>query len=388
MKIAFFTNQYLPYLSGITLSIKILKEELENLGHTVFVLGPKYPDYIEPDRRVLPLPSLPATYPGYRLVIPYSASAFATLKKEKIDLIHAHQPFGVGLTALLLAKRMRVPFVYTMHTLFPRYVHHTPFIPQTLAKRAVSAYIAFFCQQADAVIVPSLMVKRWLMLSHISTPIEVLPTGISLELAKQKKKLKTEGLEVRNQHQIPHDAKILLYVGRLSEEKNIAFLLRAFPVIRQQEPNTYLLLVGGGPKEKDYRALASKLDRNIVFAGAKEHADVVAYYLAADLFVYASVTETQGLVLSEAKMCGLPVVAVFGGGIQDVVKNRIDGYLVPRNEATFVQHVVRLLQNEELRKTMGLKAKEDAQLRFSSVQVAKRAEALYNSLIKTDQGGY
>ncbi|MEE8638407.1 MAG: glycosyltransferase, partial [Candidatus Margulisiibacteriota bacterium] len=141
MKFAFFSNSYLPYLSGITLSIKTLKDELQKLGHTAFVVGPKYPGHTESDPKILRLPSLPATYPGYRLVFPYSPSIFSILKKERIELIHAHNPFGVGLAALLLARRMRVPFVYTFHTLFSRYVHHAAFIPQRLAKRAVSAYL-------------------------------------------------------------------------------------------------------------------------------------------------------------------------------------------------------------------------------------------------------
>lgn len=378
MKIAFFSNSYLPYLSGITVSIKTLKDELRLLGHTVFVVGPKYPNHGETDSKILRLPSLPATYPGYRFVIPYSYKIFDTLKKEKINLIHAHQPFGVGLAALLLARRMKIPFVYSFHTLFSRYVHHAPYVPQRLAKRVVASYLTFFCQQADTIIVPSEMVRRLLVLRKVKTPIEVIPTGLNLANIKERKGLETQRTQIRNQHIIPQDAKILLYSGRLSVEKNVPFLLKAFEKIRAQDKNVYFILVGGGPKEKEYRRIAGE---RVIFTGQIPHSEVIDHCLAADLFIYASTTETQGLVLTEAKACGLPVVAVFGGGISDVVENGIDGYLVPQSQENFIEHVFRLLKNDALRRTLSIKAEQDAHQRFSSVVVAKRMESVYNFLI-------
>ncbi len=381
MKVALFSNSYLPYLSGITLSIKTLKDELRHLGHTAYVIGPWYPGLVETDPRVLRLPSLPATYPGYRFVVPYSPSVFSALKKERIELIHAHQPFGVGLAALFLARRMKIPFVYSFHTLFSRYVHHAPLIPQRLAKWAVANYLSYFCQQADAVIVPSEMVRRLLVARKVKKPIEVIPTGIKLRKIKRRKEIGDQRSNIRKKHQIPPDAKILLYSGRLSEEKNVPFLLQAFSLIRGQETNLYFILVGGGPKEKEYRALIQ--DSRVIFTGQVPHAEVLDYYLASDLFIYASITETQGLVLTEAKACGLPVVALFGGGIPDVIESGIDGYVVRRDQKAFVEHVLRLLEDENLRRHMSIKAEEDAHSRFSSVVVAKRIESVYNSLIKS-----
>ncbi len=378
MKLAFFSNSYLPYLSGITLSIKTLKDELQRLGHTIFVIGPKYPGHIESDPKILRLPSLPATYPGYRFVFPYSPWIFSILKKQKIDLIHAHQPFGVGLAALLLARRMKVPFVYSFHTLFSRYVHHASFIPQRLAQRAVSAYLTFFCRQADTIIVPSEMVRRLLVLRKVRKPIKVIPTGINLDKIKEKKKLGNQRTEIRRKHQLPPDSKILLYSGRLSKEKNIPFLLTAFASIQAQEKNVYFILAGGGPKEKEYRRLAQD---HLLFVGQRKPSEVLDYCFAADVFIYASITETQGLVLTEAKACGLPAVAVFGGGISDVIESGVDGYLVPHDQNIFVEHVVRLLREDKLRAEMSIKAEEDAHARFSSVAVAKRMESVYNSLI-------
>ncbi|NQT29470.1 MAG: glycosyltransferase [Candidatus Saganbacteria bacterium] len=379
MKIALFTNAYLPYLSGITISVSMLKQELEALGHTVFVVGPKYPGHQESDPSILRLPSLPATYPGYRLVFPYSYKIFNKLKAEKIDLIHVHQPFGVGMSARLLSKKMGIPLVYSFHTLFSRYVHHAPFVPQRLAKRVIANYLTFFCNLADTIIVPSTMVRRLLVLRKVKVPIKVIPTGLKLEeIAAQGGRQKTNS-ELRRELGLPLDAKVLLFSGRLSEEKNVPFLLSAFSKILQQEKDVCLVLVGGGPKEKEYRKIGK--DNHIIFTGQIPHQKVLDYCFAADIFVYASTTETQGLVVTEAKACGLPVVAVFGGGISDSINNGVDGYLVPNNQEKFVEHVVRLLKDDALREKMGKKASEDAHERFSSKTVAKNIESVYNSLI-------
>ncbi|MBU0672761.1 MAG: glycosyltransferase [Candidatus Margulisbacteria bacterium] len=380
MRIALFSNSYLPYLSGITVSVKMLKDELCALGHEVFIVGPKYPGYKEADPQILRLPSMPATYPGYRLVWPYSYKIFKQLRQEKIDLIHAHQPFGVGLAALILARRMKVPIVYSFHTLFSRYVHHAPFIPQRLAKIAIARYLAWFCNRVDTVIVPSEMVRRLLLLRKVKTPIKVIPTGLKLDLIKQKAELGTQSLELRKKHRLTEKAKILLCSGRLAPEKNIPFLLHAFEAVKAEVPEAYLIMVGGGPREKEYRKLAGN---QVIFTGQIPHAEVIDHCLAADLFVYASTTETQGLVLTEAKACGLPVVALFGGGLADVVENGLDGYLVRRDQKKFIEHVVRLLKQDGLRRTMAQKAREDAHERFSSVSVAKRIETVYNSLIQS-----
>jgi glycosyltransferase involved in cell wall biosynthesis len=221
-----------------------------------------------------------------------------------------------------------------------------------------------------------------LTLRKVLKPIQVIPTGINLRAVKERKEIGSQRMEIRKRHRIPLDAKILLYSGRLSEEKNVSFLLEAFAAIQSQEKDVYFILVGGGPKEKEYRRQAKRFGPRTIFTGQIKHVEVLDYCFASDIFIYASVTETQGLVLTEAKACGLPVVAVFGGGISDVVENGVDGYLVPQNQKIFVEHVVRLLRNASLRREMSIKAEEDAHPRFSSSVVAKRMKSVYNSLSK------
>ena len=378
MKIALFTNSYLPYLSGISIAVRSLKDSLEKLGHKIFVVAPKYPDHKETDPQILSFPSLPAPYPGYRFVLPFSFNVYKKLKQEKIDLIHCHQPFGVGIASLLFARYLKVPFVYTYHTLFPRYSHHISFIPQKFTKWLATNYLTFFCNQTDTIIAPSEMVKRYLLLTKVKKPIVVIPTGMEISNSDHR----SPNTELRLKYNIPRNAKLLIYTGRLAPEKNIEFLLSVFPKIKEQVENTYFLIVGSGPTEKNYREMAKKISPSIIFTGQLLHEEVVECCGIADLFVFSSITETQGLVLCEAKARSLPIVALFGGGIADVVRSGIDGYIVSRNKEIFIDHVVRLLKDDELRKKMGEKAREDVLDRFASNTVAKRMETVYNQLIK------
>jgi glycosyltransferase involved in cell wall biosynthesis len=225
------------------------------------------------------------------------------------------------------------------------------------------------------------MVKRYLKAIGVKKRIEIIPTGVPIEKVESRK----SKVESRKKLGLPIEGKILLFSGRLSNEKNIPFLLNAFPAIQAQYPDVYFVLVGSGPKEKEYRGTTGSQQHRIIFTGQIPHPDIYEYYQAADLFVYASLTETQGLVLSEAKACGLPIVALFAGGLVDVVESGLDGYLIPRNEAAFVEHVVRLLRDDPLRAKMSGRAAADARERFSSIVVAKQMETLYNSL---KQRGY
>jgi len=240
----------------------------------------------------------------------------------------------------------------------------------------IVAYLRSFCRGADQIITPSEMARRVLRGWQIKAPVEVIPSGI--ELHRYPEDLEEAKLRLRHKYGLHKNDKVLLYAGRLSKEKNISFLLNAFSELKI--PDVKLVLVGGGPS---LPALHGK--RNVVFTGEIPYPEILSYYAMGNIFVFASTTETQGMVLAEAKAAGLPIVALFAGGLIDSVRSGIDGYLVPRNQAKFVEHVERLLTDDGLRAKMSRAAREDAAARFSSVVVAKEIETLYNSLIKSPE---
>ena len=366
MRIAFFCDSYKPYLSGVTNSVDLLAHELRNLGHKVYIFAPRYPGHVDTDPDVIRFPSLPTGYPNFRLALPYIN------RIPEVDLVHSHSPFQAGLLAKYVAHKRGVPFVYTFHTLFTRYVHYARFLPEPLSKMSLVGYARQFCRRCNLIITPSKMAKRVLLSWKIKSQTAVVPTGVDLELMKSFGPGIREKL--REKHTVPKNAKVLLYIGRLSKEKNLPFLLNALKKI----PDAYLVLVGGGPLFEEIKKMKLK---NVVLTGEVGYPEVLSYYFIGDIFIFASITETQGLVLAEAKAAGLPVVALFAGGLVDTIRSGIDGYLTARNLDNFILHIKRLLDDEALRKKMGRSARADAEERFSSKGYAQKVEALYSDLI-------
>src|SRR3989338_3220480 len=370
MMVAFFADSYKPYLSGVTNTIEILANELRRLGHRVYILAPRSPGHADTDPDIIRFPSFAGGYPKFRLAIPYVREI------PEVDIIHAHSPFQAGLLARFVARRRRIPFVYSFHTLFTRYVHFARFIPAGLAKMGIIAYLQAFCRGTDKIITPSEMAKRVLRAWKIQRPIEVVPSGVELHHFSNRR------AELRKKYHIPAEAKVLLYAGRLSKEKNILFLLKMYSELRTH--NSILVLIGGGPLLKKIQETRDN-NQTIILTGEIPYPEILSYYSIGDIFVFSSTTETQGLVLAEAKAAGLPIVALFAGGLVDSVRSGPDGYLVPRNMDKFVEHVKRLLGDDNLRGEMSRAALEDARERFASDVVAKRVETVYNSLIKGGQ---
>jgi len=369
MRIAFFADSYKPYLSGVTNSAEILVNELRALGHRVYVLAPHYPNHTDTDPDIIRFPSFAGGYPRFRLAIPYVKEIPA------VDIIHSHSPFQAGLLARFVARQRKIPFVYTFHTLFTRYVHYARFVPKRLAKMGIVAYLQAFCRGADQIITPSDMAKRVLRAWKIRTPIEIIPSGV--ELRHYPENQAEVRAKLRRKYGIGENEKVLLYAGRISKEKNIPFILKAFEEIRSE--GVRLVLIGGGPLEPELRRQHGK---QIILTGEINYPEVLLYYFIGDIFVFSSTTETQGMVLAEAKAAGLPVVALFAGGLTGTVRSGIDGYLVRRDLNAFVEHIKRLIGDDPLRLRMSQAAREDARARFSSFAVAKQIETVYNSLIK------
>jgi 1,2-diacylglycerol 3-alpha-glucosyltransferase len=376
MKIAFFADSYKPYLSGVTNSAEIMVNELRQLGHKVYVFAPYYPGHIDSDPDIIRFPSFSGGYPKFRLAIP------VVRQVPEVDIIHSHSPFQAGLLARFVARRRGVPFVYSFHTLFTKYVHYARFVPPALAKMGIVAYLRAFCRGADQIVTPSEMAKRVLRAWRIERPIAVIPSGV--ELQNYPADFAAARHLLRHKYGIGDHQKVLLYAGRLSKEKNLPFILKAFSQL--STAHCSLVLVGGGPLYEKVKSQKLKV-KNIVLTGEIPYPEILSYYLMGDIFVFSSTTETQGMVLAEAKAAGLPVVALFAGGLTGTVRSGIDGYLVRRDLAAFVEHVKRLLVDDGLRQKMSLAAVADARARFSSFVVAKQLESVYNSLIKDARKG-
>ncbi len=386
MKIAIFTEVYRPIVNGVVTSIDSLAEQLRALGHDVFTFAPHIPKGAESAGRVFRMPSLPLpARTEYRLTLPLVARRNKARFLSQCDVIHSHSLFITGWMASYYARRrFRVPLIYTYHTLLEQYAHYSP-LGQRLTSQLTRELTKTYANAADAVIVPTNAVAAELRRHGVSAPICVVPTGIDIDAFRRADK--KAGLTIRDKYGIPAGAPLLLLVSRLAHEKNVPLAIEALQMLRRRMPDAHLLLVGSGPLRHalEVQVRGAGLEGAVHFAGSVEHADIPAFYAAADVFVFPSVTETQGLVLAEAFAAGVPVVALDNPQTRDVFGEHLAGAIVS-DAQSMADEVSELIANAERRALAVIHAKTAAAA-FDARATAGRVFAIYEAVVSNLRGG-
>jgi glycosyltransferase involved in cell wall biosynthesis len=315
----------------------------------------------------------PRPYPEFALAVPYSRRIARTFTGLDFDVVHAHHPFLLGPAARRLARRTRRPLVFTYHTRYEKYAHYVP-LPLGLVESAAIRLSAGFAARADAVLAPSTVVRDELHARGVRTPIAVVPTGIDLARFRPGERAAAR----RRLGSADGDA-LVLYVGRLDREKSVERVLVAFERIASTVASARLVLVGHGTEAERLRRLASGLSvaPRIRFLGVRPHDELAECYQAADVFLFASETETQGLVLAEAAACGLPAVAVDAPGCDEVVRDGETGILTKSDPAALAEAAIGLLLDPERRRGMARRAREVAERQFDVRLQIDRTLAVY-----------
>ena len=367
MNIGFFTDVYTPLVDGVVRSIILYRKELEKRGHKVYVFAPKKiksrSDFVnkvkvEDDERTFRFRAVDSVViPGYPLAIPISFKATKKIPKLDLDIVHCQTPATMGLLGDIVALAQNIPEVYTYHTYYPEYAKNYIFSGKFKTGEAVQKYDVFYCNRSDRVIVPSPKLKNVLTDWDVKSHISVLPTGLDLDEFKR-----ADGQRFREQFKIDEDKKILLFVGRLGREKNIGFLIEVINRLKQESKDAILVIVGDGKDRKDLEKQVKKLglkDR-VVFTRFLARQDTLNAFAAADIFVFASKTDTQGLVLAEAAALGKPIVMVKDDGLGEIVVDGANGYVVKEDVDIFAKKTLELLTVDNLYATMSDKSREIA----------------------------
>jgi glycosyltransferase involved in cell wall biosynthesis len=344
MRILFMSNAYKPTLSGVVTSVSIFRRGLINAGHEVSIIAPEYTGYSDDEPYVFRFPALDLTgRVDLSLVIPFNGPMERTVIGIKPQVIHSQHPVVMGSLASSFSRDLGIPLVFTFHTRYEEYTQKfLPIMPE-LTGLVVDDMVSRYLDHCTHVIAPTPSIRELIREKYpYSRPISVVPTPIDLSGYQT---LSPETVRTRLGFT---DEEMLLFTGRLSNEKNLELLLWTFQKIVEQRPNTRLVLVGKGPAENALRSLAGKLgiSSQVLFIGPVEHEDIPNFAAAADLFLFPSSTETQGLVLIESMAAGTPVVAVTSPSSQDVLEQG-GGILVDPDPDLFAATVVDLLSDPD-----------------------------------------
>lgn len=379
MNIAMFTNLYLPLVGGIQRSIATFKREFEERGHRVLVVTPEVKDQPLDDPTVVQVPAI-QNFSGsdFSVAIPLPGYLSQTLDEFAPELVHSHHPFLLGDTAVRAATKRECPLVFTYHTMWEHYLHYAPDDSPAM-QRFVKRMAAEYCNLCDHVIAPCESIAEILRERDITTPISAISTGIDTERFHDG-----DGDVARERAGVPHNAFVAGYIGRLGPEKNLTFVAEALVRFCRRRKDAHALIVGTGEAAADVEQVFAEADLGdrLHMPGVLQGSDLVDAYHALDAFVFASKSETQGLVLAEALAAGCPVVALDAPGARDVVEDGKNGRLLMDEDAEgFAKALRRFAEHTPSEYAELQKAALAAGGRLSRGNCAEQMLELYQQLV-------
>ncbi len=384
MRVGIFTDTYRPQVNGVVSSITTLEKELRKKGHKVYIITTTDPDAKAIEPNVLRIPSIefkPA--PQYRLGLVYSAKIIKKISKLDLDVIHCQTEWGVGTFARFVATKLEIPLIHTYHTLYEYYGHYIFGNHLKNQRKKVAAAISkFYCERCNELIVPTRKVAVILKSYGIKKEPNIIPTGIYVDKFYRENYTDEDREFIRESFGVEKDDFLCVYVGRVAQEKSIDVLIDMFSKI--SDPKCKFMIVGKsygdtGDKLKEQAKKLGISDR-VIFVGEVPHEKVAIYYQIGEVFLNASVSETQGLTFVEAMVAKVPVNARYDLNLEDLLVETEAG-LVYRNEEEFIENIKKLKEDIEFRKKM-IENAFTVSMDYTAENFGNRVEALYKKTIE------
>lgn len=390
LKVLFISDVYFPRINGVSTSINTFVKQMQNLGHEVHLIAPEYGQATQVDvaSSELWIKRIPARSiyfdPEDKLMkFGEAMKLLPILEKEKYDIIHVHTPFIAHYLGIKLATALNIPCIETYHTFFEDYLHHyLPWVPKSLARGMARMISKQQCNAVDAIVAPSQPMLNVLREYGVKVKAQVIPTGLQESSFKE-----ADGQAFRLKYGIALERPMLLYVGRVAFEKNINFLLDMTKHLIENQPEVLLVVTGEGPAEPSLHKLAKTLglENNIKFIGYLDRStELNACYRSADIFVFSSKSETQGLVLLEAMAQGTPVVAISELGTASILIEGRGALIASDDPVEFSARVNQLLAYPEQMFELGLSARAYALEKWTAKLQAERMLGFYTALTEKE----
>ena len=389
MKIGIFTDAYNPTTSGVVTSINMVEKEMKKRGHEVYVFAPTKNIQPNDDQTLYMVRSIPlliAKEYKFRIAAFYSREVAKQVKELGIDVVHTQDEFSLGIFGKIMSRKMNIPFIHTYHTMWEEYIHYISPIKgnHNSLKKIARKLSRAFVRKADCVIAPSNKTASYLKneCAIKNKPIYIVPTGIDVEPFKKENFTQEEKDALKESIGVSKDEKVILFLGRIADEKSIDVLIDQMPNVFEEYPKAKFVIVGYGPQEDQLKSQVKKLNLQdkVIFTGKIPWKDVPRYYNMADVFVNASLTETQGLTFIEAMASSLPVVCKYAPNLTEFITNEKNGIFIHNNDE-YKDAIIHVLKDEKLRNTLITNGLVTANS-LSSDEFGEKLETIYSEMIK------
>ncbi len=389
MKIGIFTDTYNPVTSGVVTSINMVEQEMKKRGHEVYVFTTSKSVQPNENQTLYMLNSIPlliAKQYKNRIATFYSREIAKQIKELNLDIVHTQTEFSIGAFGKIISRKYNIPFIHTYHTMWEDYVHYiSPIKGRNIhLKRFARSFSRAFVRKAECVITPSNKTAKYLKYkcNVKNKPIYIVPTGIDIVPFKRDNFTEESRNKLKESLGIKPNEKVILFLGRVASEKSIDIIMDVMPSIFKEHPEYKFLIVGDGPSKKDLEEQAKKLNiqSNVIFTGKVPWNEVPKYYNLGDVFVNASLTETQGLTFIEAMAAGVPIVAKYAPNLSEFIHTNKNGILVKKN-SDFKNTIIKVLSNDKLKNTL-IKGGNQTAKEYSIEVFGDKLEMIYSEIIE------
>lgn len=386
MNIVLLTNTFTPHVGGVAHSVQAFREEYLARGHRVLVVAPEFPNTPRDESDVVRVPAIQNfNASDFSVALPWFKALTQRLEDFRPEIVHSQHPFLLGMTAMRIARFHDLPLVFTHHTLYEEYTHYVP-VDSPVLKRFVVELATRYANLCDRVFAPSDSIRDVLVDRGVTTPIDTVPTGVRVESFTGG-----DGRKLRERHGIPREAFVVGHVGRLAPEKNLEFLAKAIAEHMKSDDSTYCVMVGAGPSGNAIRHVfsGSGIQDRLIMTGVLEGRALADALNAMDVFAFASKTETQGMVLTEAMAAGVPVVALDAPGAREVVRDKENGRLLAaENIRAFSGAFQWMASRDDGEAQRLIRGARDTAEAFSMPRSADKALQCYRSLVQAPAGAH
>ncbi len=386
MRIGIFTDTYPPFINGVSTSILVLQSALERKGHEVFIItvNNKKMGYDFSNNKVIRIPGIPVGIYDYRLTAIYPIRVIQKIKKLNLDVIHSQTEFGVGTFARIIAKQFDIPLVHTYHTMYEDYVSSiTKGHFDWPSKKIIAELTKFYCDKtASELIVPTQKTYDLFKEKYkVDRDVHIVPSGIEIEKYFHENYKMEDIINLKREFGLKKDDFVILFVGRLGQEKNVDFLIDAHVLLARRNPKCKLLIIGDGPLMPKFKKkiMRHRMEDSIILGGKVPYDEVGMYYQLASVFATASDAETQGLTVIEALAASIPIVVIDDESYEPAVEPGQNGFVF-KNKREYRKHINYLMKNPDMLKKMKVNARNSS-LKHSANYFADRVLEIYKIAI-------